>query len=202
MLQKFYQSLNEENKKYQKDYDSYEEVSLGKLNDQEKILKNIVLIGISRKFFTHSLPLSAIEECYIWLEDCVRNIISAENSTKKQEKAYETLIKVMEDYNLKILSTKVYWDDIEEKEKFKKLWNNYNEILKIEDKSENKKQKIILFLKDDLKRLYKNKRKNKNIIKLHKNYLIRLGAMKNLQNCCTTWTSTLKGAKVKWNIQK
>ena len=108
----------------------------------------------------------------------------------------------MEDYNLKILSTKVYWDDIEEKEKFKKLWNNYNEILKIEDKSENKKQKIILFLKDDLKRLYKNKRKNKNIIKLHKNYLIRLGAMKNLQNCCTTWTSTLKGAKVKWNIQK
>lgn len=195
-------SLNEENKKYQEDYESYEEVSLGKLNDQEKILKNMVLIGISRKFFTHSLPLSATEDCYKWLEDCVRNTIKAETNTKKQQKAYEALVKVIEDYSVKILSTKVYWDDIEEKEKFRAFWNKYNNILKIEDKVEKEKQKTILFLKDDLIKLYKNERKNKCLINVYKNYLISLGAMKNLKNSCKTNASTLKGAKLIWNTQK
>jgi len=195
-------SLNEENKKYQEDYDKYEEVSLGKLNNLEKILKNMALLGISRKFFTHSLPLSATEECYLWLEECVRNTIINETNKKKQEKEYQTLIKVIEDYNIKILATKVYWDNIEEKEKHKLFWNKYNEIIKIEKEDEREKQKIILFLKYDLKYLYQNKRKNKKIIKLHKEYLIGLGAMKNLKNSCKTMLFNLKGAKQIWNMQK
>ena len=59
---------------------------MGKLNVQEKILKNMVLIGISRKFFTHSLPLGATEECYNWLITQTREIIIAETNKKKQEK--------------------------------------------------------------------------------------------------------------------
>ncbi len=195
-------SLNEENKRYQEDNDSYEEVSLGKLNDQEKILKNLVLIGISRKFFTHSLPLSATEDCYLWLEDKARSAIINETSEKKQEKAYAALIRIIEDYNQKILSTKVYWDDLEAKEQFKVFWNKYNEINKIDDNDKKEKQKLILLLKDDLSKLNKNLRKNAEIIKIHKKYLVSLGAMKNLKNKCKTWETNLKGAKNIWNTQK
>lgn len=180
-------SLNEENKKYQEEYEKYEEVSLGKLNDQEKILKNMVLIGISRKFFTHSLPLGATEGCYIWLMKSVRNTIVNETNKKRQEKAYEALIKIIEEYNIKILSTKVYWDDAEEKSQYKIFWDKYNELMKIEDDEEKQKQKIILFLKEDLKKLYGNQNKYKKIIKLHKEYLTDLGAMKVLKNSYRTF---------------
>lgn len=175
-------SLNEENKKYQEEYEKYEEVSLGKLNDQEKILKNMVLIGISRKFFTHSLPLSATESCYIWLMKSIRNTIASETNKKRQEKAYEALIKIIEEYNIKILSTKVYWDDAEEKKQYKSFWDKYNELMKIEDEKEKQKQKIILFLKEDLKKLYGSQNKYKKIIKIHKKYLTDLGAIKVLKN--------------------
>ena len=155
----------------------------------------MVLIGISRKFFTHSLPLSATEECYLWLEDCVRNTIATETNPKKEEKEYQLLIRIKEDYNSKILSTKVYWDNFEEKEEYKVFWNKYNEILKIQDKLELEKQKTILFLKDDLKKLYKTKGKNKKIISKHKKYLVMLGGMKNLKNTCKSMTNILKGEK-------
>ena len=195
-------SLKEENKKYQEEYDKYEEVAIGKLNEQEKILKNMVLIGISRKFFTHSLPLGATEECYNWLIEQMRYIITMETNKKKQEKAYETLIKIIEDCNLKLLSTKVYWDDPIEKEQYKIFWNKYNEIQKIENEEEKQKQTTILFLKDDLKKLYKNKRKNKKILNIYTNYLVELGAMKVLKNSCKTITYVLKGEKRVWNMQK
>lgn len=195
-------SLNEENKKYQEDYEAYEEVSLGKLNDQEKILKNLALIRISRKFFTHSLPLSATEDCYMWLENKARNTIINETTVKKQEKAYDALIEIMEDYYQKILSTKVYWDDLEAKEQFKIFWNKYNEIKKINEASEKEKQKLILFLKDDLVKLNNNSRNNAKIIKMHKNYLVSLGAMKNMKNKCKSWQTSLKGEKRIWNTQK
>ncbi|MGN1310432.1 MAG: hypothetical protein ACI4VP_01765 [Clostridia bacterium] len=195
-------SLKDENKKYQEEYDKYEEVAIGKLNEQEKILKNMVLIGISRKFFTHSLPLGATEECYNWLIEQMRYIITMETNKKKQEKAYETLIKIIEDYNLKLLSTKVYWDNPIEKEQYKIFWNKYNEIQKIENEEEKQKQKTILFLKDDLKKIYKNKRKNKKILNIYTNYLVELGAMRVLKNSCKTSTYVLKGEKRVWNMQK
>lgn len=195
-------SLNEENKKYQEEYEKYEEVALGKLNEQEKILKNMVLIGISRKFFTHSLPLAATESCYVWLMKCVREEITMQNNKRKQQMAYEALIKIIEDYNIKILSTKVYWEDPGEKEEYKVFWDKYNKIIKIEDKGEMQERKIILFLKEDLKKLYKSKNKYKKIIKLHKEYLTKLGAMKILKNSCKTSEVPLKGAIHVWNTQK
>ncbi len=194
-------SLNPDNKKYLDEYDRYEEVALGKLNEQEKIIKNMTLIGISRIFFTHSLPLIATEKCYIELMKEIRNIIVKENNKIKREKAYETLIKIIEEYNLKLLSTKVYWDNPMDKEEYKIFWNKYNEINKIESEEEIKKRKIILFLKEDIKKLYKNKRKYKKIICLHKEYLVELGAMKNLKNKCTTIESQFFG-NVKLEISR
>ena len=186
-------SLNDENKKYQEDYEKYEEVSLGKLNEQEKIIKNMVLIGISRKFFTHSLPLGATEACYIYLIKEMREIICKENNKEKRKKAYNNLIRIIEDYNLKLLSTKVYWNNPNEKAEYKVFWDKYKELDKLDDEEEKQKQKLIIFLKEDIKKLYINKNKYKKIIKLHKEYLVELGAMRVLKNSCKTRDEELKG---------
>ena len=195
-------SLNEENQKYQAEYDKYQEVSIGKLNEQEIILKKMTLLENSRKFFTHSLPLGATESCYMWLIDEAREGVVKEQPTQKQEKAYEILISIIENYNVNLLSGKVYWDNPEEKAEFRKIWDKYNNIIMIKDEEEKRKQKKILFLKQDLKRLYKNKRKNKKVISLYKDYLIEAGAMRQFKNSCkTTLDEKQKGAK-KWNTQK
>ena len=39
------------------EYEKYESYSVGKLDTRDNIEKNMVLLGISRKLFTHSLPL-------------------------------------------------------------------------------------------------------------------------------------------------
>lgn len=188
--------LDNENSKYKEEYEKYEEVALGKLNEQEKIIKNMVLIGISRTFFTHSLPLGATERCYIELMKQIRNIIVSQTNKTKRKKAYETLVKVIEEYNIKLLSTKVYWDNPDDKAKYKTFWDKYYKAIKIEDEKEKYKQKLIIFLKEDIKKLYANKRKYKKIINLHKEYLIELGAMRILKNRCKT------GEKQLWNKQK
>lgn len=185
--------LEPENNKYKDAYDAYEEVALGKLNEQEKILKNMTLIGISRIFFTHSLPLGATEKCYIELMKQVREIITRETNKAKRKKAYETLVKIIEEYNLKLLSTKVYWDNPDEKAKYKVFWDKYNEINKTADETEREKAKLILFLKEDIKKLYINKRTYKKIIKLHKEYLVELGAMRILKNDCKTTKKSFRG---------
>lgn len=195
-------SLDSQNSKYKEEYEKYEEVALGKLNEQEKILKNMTLIGISRTFFTHSLPLAATERCYIELMKQVRDIIVHESSKTRRKKAYETLVKIIEEYNLKLLSTKVYWENPDEKAKYKIFWDKYNEIIKIEDEEEKNTKKLILFLKEDIKSLYINKRKYRKIITLHKEYLVELGAMRVLKNKCRTNELPLKGDIQKWNMQK
>lgn len=194
--------LDSENNKYKEEYEKYEEVALGKLNEQEKILKNMTLIGISRAFFTHSLPLGATEECYMELMKQVREIIVREKNKAKRKKAYETLVKIIEEYNLKLLSTKVYWDNPDEKAKYKVFWDKYNETNKIEDEDERYKQKLIIFLKEEIRKLYINKKVNKKILNLHKEYLVELGAMRLFKNKCKTNDQPLKGEKKVWNMQK
>ena len=41
------------------------------------------------------------------------------------------LINLFEDYNVKLLSTKVYWENAKDREEFKNFWNQYKEICKI-----------------------------------------------------------------------
>ena len=95
-----------------------------------------------------------------------------------------------------MLSTKVYWDNPDDKTKYKTFWDKYNEINKIKKEKEKQTQKLILFLKEDIKKLYVNKRKYKKIINLHKEYLVELGAMRILRNKCKT------GEKQLWKKQK
>ena len=194
-------SINEENSKFQTDYDKYQEYSIGKLNEQEKILKKMILLEISRNLFTHSLPMGSAESCYNYLLEKIRNFIVNENDKTKKKKLYEILIRIEDSYNEYLLSGKVYWDNQQEKEQYKKFVDKYKNITSMQDETEKSKQKTIIFVKEDLKRVYKNKKQNKKIIDEYKNYLTELGAMKVYKNKCRTIQTKYIGVK-KWSMQK
>ena len=168
------------------EYEKFERFTVGKLDQNEMIEKNMILLGISRKIFTHSLPLVVAEQCYIKLLKDLRSLIVDTRVIKKQERAYELLIKLIEEFNLKLLSTKIYWDKQEDKKEYRKFWDKYNKIeeLKETNSEDYLKQKEILFIKNDLKCVQKNENKYFKIIKFYKNKLVELGVMKELYNRC------------------
>ena len=128
------------------EYEQYLHTTVGKLEQTDKIMQKVALLGVSRKVFIHSLPLVATEKCYIKLLKEIRELIINAKTEPKRENFYETLFDVIEDYNLKILSTKIYWDKPQERQEYKEFWSKYE---KIKDK-QNEKQ--ILFLKQDIKK--------------------------------------------------
>ena len=174
------------------DYDKYEGMLVGKHDEGDKVKKKMILLDISRGLFTHSLPLSAAEECYIKLIKDVRNIVVKAGTKPKRERALELLVDSIEDYNIKLLSTKVYWDKPQEREEYKKFWQSYKEIKKIDNAKEQNNQKVILFLKYDIKKLNKSKNDYKAIIKIEKERLAELGAIKQIKNKSKTLEGTYK----------
>ena len=168
------------------EYDKFERFTVGKLDQNDGIEKKMLLLSISRKLFTHSLPLIVAEQCYIKLLKDVRSLIVDTRVIKKQEKAYTLLIRLIEDYNIKLLSTKIYWDKPAKRDEYKAFWKKYQEIEKLKDKDfvEYQKQKEILFVRSDLKEVYKNENKYYKIIKVYKNKLVSFGVMRELKNAC------------------
>jgi hypothetical protein len=169
-------------------YDKFSTFLAGKLDEKDIIEKKLILLGISRTLFTHSLPLIVAEQCYIKLLKDTRNLIVNAKTSKKENGAYEMLIGLIEDYNIRLLSTKIYWDKPKQREEYKKFWEEYKSISKIKetDQAEYSKQKEILFIKNDLKAVSTNANKYEQIIKFYKQKLVELGVMKNLKNSCKT----------------
>lgn len=169
-------------------YDTFNTYLVGKLDERDLIDKKLVLLGISRKLFTHSLPLIVAEQCYIKLLKDTRNLIINSKTNKKKNSAYEMLIKLIENYNIKLLSTKIYWDKPQKREEYKRFWEEFNEIEKIKENDQDayNKQKEILFIRNDLKAVYTKPQKYQAIIKFYKEKLVEMGAMKELKNSCAT----------------
>lgn len=170
------------------EYEKFENFTVGKLDQNDTIEKSMILLGISRKLFTHSLPLIVAEQCYIKLLKDVRALIVDTRVAKKQEKAYGLLIKLIEEYNIRLLSTKIYWDKPADRDQYKKFWERYQEIEKIKDtdRIEYRKQKEILFIKGDLKKVYCNENRYSKIIAFYKNRLVELGVMRKIPNKAVT----------------
>lgn len=181
-----------------KEYDKFNTFLAGKLDERDIIEKKAVLLGISRKLFTHSLPLIVAEQCYIKLLKDIRNLIINAKNDKKKNNAYEMLLNLIEDYNIKLLSTKIYWDKPQKREEYKKFWEEYNKIQKLEssDHGEYLKQKEILFIKNDLKALNEKQEKYVEIIKFHKGKLVELGEMRNIRNAYKTLNKTYTKKKL------
>lgn len=169
----------EDYKNILEDYEKYESMLVGKLDERDKIRQKMVLLGISRQLFTHSLPLIAAEQCYEKLIEDVRNLIINSATKARRDTTFDLLIELIEDYNIRLLSTKVYWDKPEKREEYKVFWNQYKEIKKIEDNKEQTKQKQILFLKNELKEINKSEDDYRSIIKQK---LVEFGAMRQIKN--------------------
>ena len=186
---KFKENNTELYKEITNEYESFEKYTVGKLDQNEIIEKNMILLGISRRLFTHSLPLSVAEQCYIKLLKDVRSLIVDTRVIKKQERAYSLLIKLIEEYNVKLLSTKVYWDKPNLRQEYRKFWDKYKELESLKEIDEEKylKEKEILFISNDLKQVLKNENKYFKIIKFYKNRLVELGVMRNLKNSCNSY---------------
>ena len=165
-----------------KEYEKYEEFEVGKLDQRDQIEKNMILLGISRKLFTHSLPLTVAEQCYKKLLKDARALVQDTKIAGKRESAYNMLINLIEEYNIKLLSTKVYWEDMKERDKFKYMWQQYKkiEMLKEKDYIEYVKQKEVLFIKDDIKQIRKEKYDYSRLIKYYKRKLVDYGEMKEI----------------------
>ena len=179
------------------DYEKFEQFTVGKLDQNDTIEKRMVLMSISRKLFTHSLPLVVAEQCYIKLLKDLRALIVDTRVAKKQEKAYSLLIQLIEEYNVKLLSTKVYWDKPSQRDEYKRFWATYeaNEKNK-QNKEDYIRQKEILFLKGDLQKVYTNENRYCKIIQFYKNRLVELGAMRKLPNSCRSEGTYNKKKKV------
>ena len=106
------------------------------------------------------------------------------------------LINLIEDYHVKLLSTKVYWDSTKERDEYKAFWKSYQEIAKLKETDfiEYIKQKEILFIKNDRKKLQEGKTDYSKIGKYYKRKLVDYGAMRQIKN---TYQSEGKYIKVK-----
>lgn len=166
------------------EYEKYQSYEVGKLDTKDTIEKNMVLLGISRKLFTHSLPLIVAEQCYEKLLKDARILVQDTKMAAKRERAYAMLINLIEDYNIKLLSTKVYWDTQKAKDDYKVFWNRYKEIAKLKETDfiEYVRQKEILFIKDDMKKLKGGKTDYSKIMTYYKRKLVDHGAMKQIKN--------------------
>ncbi len=162
-----------------KQYEEYEKFSVGKLDERDFLEKNMILLGLSRILFTHSLPLVAAEQCYNKLLKDTRNLISSTKEKDKKESTYQILLKLIEDYNVKLLSTKVYWEKADEREAYKKFWDAYS-------KTDSSQEKEILSLKRELSNTDDEYEKYADIRKFYKNKLVEFGVMREVKNSVRT----------------
>ena len=91
---------------------------------------------------------------------------------------------LIEDYNIRLLATKVYWADLKEREEFKNFFEKFKEIesKKEIDFDDYMKEKEILFIKSDLKKLEGQKQDYTTLKKYYKRKLVDFGVMREINN--------------------
>ena len=161
----------------------YERFSVGKLDTRDNIEKNMILLKISRNLFTHSLPLVVAEQCYMKLIKDARCLVQDTKIAAKREKAYTMVLNLLENYNVELLATKVYWENNKEREEFKKFYDKYQQVEKLKDRDFIKyvKEKEILFIKNDLSKIKNEKTDYSRLIKYYKRRLVDYGVMKEIK---------------------
>ena len=89
--------------KVAKQYEKYEKFAVGKLDTRDNIEKNMILLGLSRNLFTHSLPLVVAEQCYRKLLKDARCLVQDTKIAAKREKAYTMLLSLIFFYNILLI---------------------------------------------------------------------------------------------------
>ena len=189
---KLKQEDNKLSKEVLEQYEKYEKFLAGKFDSIDILEKKMAILGVSRKLFTHSLPLIIAEQCYEQLLNEVRSELVHSKNDRKYKKAYKMLMNIMEEYNVNLLSTKVYWERPKEREEYKKFWEEYKKVDSLKAKKDKQKQKEILFLKKDLKYVLGQEKRYKLVIKAYKEKLVEFGVMRELKNICKTLEENYK----------
>ena len=194
--------MKEENSQISKEileqYDKYAKFLAGKFDSIDIIEKKTIILAISRKLFTHSLPLIIAEQCYEQLLNEIRSELVHAKNDRKFNKAYKLLLSIMEEYYVNLLSTKIYWEKPKEREEYKAFLENYKNADKIKNKKEKSESIEILFLRRDLAKLLKEENRYKLVIKQYRTKLIELGAMREIKN----FAQTLNGKYTKKGVKK
>ena len=158
-------------------YSMYETYEVGKLDQVDSLDKRMILIAMSRKLFTHSLPL----------------VIA-----RKRENAYQLLLKAMEQYVDRLLAVKMYWNSDSDRNFFVEFGVKRKEIDNLRNTDHNlyDMKRQILFIKADMKFLKKYGEKYYRIIKFYKSKLAELGNVKCISNSCKKMDGDIKFIKV------
>ena len=191
---------NVEDKELIKDCSLFETYEVGKLDQVDVLDKRMILLGISRKIFVHSLPLIVAERCYVKLLKDTRSLIVDTKIARKRENAYQLLLRLIDQYNDKLLSVKIYWNNNEEKANYNKFNIKRKDLEKVKDEEglhEYDIKKQILYIREDLKCLNKHNENNKyyRIIKFYKGQLVKLGDMRQIKSFKTGNYKIVKGLK-------
>lgn len=172
-----------------KQFERFSEFEVGKLDQIDIIRKKMILIGISRKIFVHSLPLIVAERCYKKLLKETRALIVDTKIARKRENAFLLLMEIIDEYNKRLLSVKIYWDRPEDKKAFKEFDENckilQGEKEKISEHSYDVKKQII-YIRADMKALEKFGDRYYKILGYYRDRLVNLGDMKCLKDKCKT----------------
>ena len=166
----------------------FETYEVGKLDQVDMLDKRMILLGISRKLFVHSLPLVIAEKCYVKLMRDTRNLIVDTKVPRKKENAYQLLLRMFEQYNNKLLAVKIYWDKPEQKNEYMKFAEKCKALEATREKGLKNYDvnKQILYIREDMKKLEKYNDKYYRILQFYRNRLVKLGDMRELKNSCKT----------------
>lgn len=177
----------------------FETYEVGKLDQVDILDKRMILLGISRKLFVHSLPLVVAERCYIKLLKDTRNLIVDTKIARKRENAYQLLLRMFEQYNQKLLAVKIYWNKNEEKIKYNQFAIKCKELENVRKEQglhAYDVRKQILYIREDMKYLERYDDKYYRILQFYRGRLVKLGDMKKLKNICKTGNyKIVKGLK-------
>lgn len=189
--------LQEGNEEIQADLSLYDTYAVGKLDKSDVIDKKLILLGISRKKFVHSLPLVVAEKCYEKLMNDTRELIVESTIDRKIEGAYQLFLREIDQYNDKLLSLKIYWDNPEQKREYTEFQSKRNQLEAIKEKrglQEYERAKQILYIRNDFKKIDRNN--YKELVKFYKRKLVELGDMKQIKNYVQIVTGRYHGAKL------
>lgn len=176
----------------------FETYEVGKLDQVDILDKRMILLSISRKLFVHSLPLMVAERCYIRLLKDTRSLIVDTKIARKRENAYQLLLRLIDQYNQKLLAVKIYWNNNEDKVEYNKFAIKCKELEKIKEEKglhEYDVRKQILYIREDMNILKRYNDKYYRIIKFYKGRLVKLGDMRQIKAYKTGDYKLVKGLK-------
>ena len=152
--------------------------------DYNDLRRKLVLLGFGRTLFVYSLPTVAVEHCYVEIIKSARICLSNYFLEADKYEAYQVLLDAIEEYNDNALSKKTYWNTLAEEEEYKVFNEKWTELKKLAriDYDDFKNQREILFVKNDLKYIKKEKIVLEEVRNYYRERLIQLHALRNLSN--------------------